>query len=211
MNYNLERIESMKSNGNLLKAVEKLKLYGIMAVIAILLIVAVAVMSWIPGKNESKPEIVTTTYLQKIIDISELSTFQAVYNGIAKVMNEKKPEKVDFYVAYEAKVNAGIDFKAVEIKIDSNSKIVSVKVPRAEISDVNVDFASMDYMFVNEKANTSTISEVAYKACIADVESESSEETAICEMAQINAINTVKALLSPFVNQLGTEYKLIVE
>lgn len=211
MNYNLERIESMKSNGNLLKAVEKLKLYGIMAVIAILLIVAAAVMLRIPGKNESKPEIVTTTYLQKIIDISELSTFQAVYNGIAKVMNEKKPEKVDFYVAYEAKVNAGIDFKAVEIKIDSNSKIVSVKVPRAEISDVNVDFASMDYMFVNEKANTSTISEVAYKACIADVESESSEETAICEMAQINAINTVKALLSPFVNQLGTEYKLIVE
>ena len=65
--------------------------------------------------SENHVEVITTAKLEKIIDISELNTFQAVYNGITKVMNEKKPDKLDYYVSYEAKVNAGFDFDKLEI------------------------------------------------------------------------------------------------
>lgn len=46
--------------------------------------------------------------LERIIDVSELSTFTVIYNGIAQVANEKKLELIDYY-AYVATVNAGID------------------------------------------------------------------------------------------------------
>ena len=62
-----------------------------------------------PGQTEPAQEVVTISTLEKIIHTSELSTYTTAYNGIATVMNEKDPEEVDYYVAYEAKVNAGID------------------------------------------------------------------------------------------------------
>lgn len=40
--------------------------------------------------REGKKEIVTVSALEKIVNVSELSTFTAVYNGIAQVMDEKK-------------------------------------------------------------------------------------------------------------------------
>ena len=71
-----------------------------------------------------------------------------------------------------------------------------------------MDIASLDYIFENSKANTETVSEEAYKKCIEDVTNDSSSEDAIYELAEQNAQNIVEALLSPFVEQLDSEYQL---
>lgn len=81
-------------------------------------------------------------------------------------------------------------------------------MPEVKITDINVDIASLDYIFENSKANTETVSEEAYKKCIEDVTNESSSEDAIYELAEQNAQNIVEALLSPFVEQLDSEYQL---
>ena len=47
------------------------------------------------GNSSHKQEIITVSTLQKIVNVSELSTFTAVYNGIAQVENEKDAEKID--------------------------------------------------------------------------------------------------------------------
>lgn len=183
----------------------------IAGVVAVVLILAAIPVIRMAKKENPQPEIITVSTLEKIIDVSELSTFTAVYNGIAQVVNEKKPEKIDYYVSYEATVNAGIDFQKVEISMDEEQKTITLKVPEAHITNLNVDESSLDFIFLNQKANKSGVTEAAYKACVEDVRQESEQQTAICELAKQNAENVLKALTNPIVNQLGEGYQLVIE
>lgn len=187
----------------------KLKyMIGIVMMLAVVIIVSLVVLR---ASKKSKPEIISKSTLEDIINVSDLSTFEAVYNGIAKVTDEDKPEKVNYYVSYDAKVKAGIDFEKVDITVNTDEKIITVMLPEIKITDVNVDITSLDYIFENEKANTETVSEEAYKKCIEDVTNESNSEDAIYELAEQNARNIVEALVSPFVEQLDSEYQLEIQ
>lgn len=159
-------------------------------------------------KLKPEPEVITVSTLEKIINVSELSTFTAVYNGIAQVMNEKK---TDYYVSYEARVNAGIDFEKIDITVDSKAKIITIDLPEVHITDITVDIASLDFIFCNKKANTSSVSQEAFKACEADVQRESEQQTAIFELAQQNAKNVLTALINPIVEQMDSGYALMIE
>lgn len=181
---------------------------GITIMLAVVIIVLLAVSM---SSKKSEPEIISKSTLEDIINVSDLSTFEAVYNGIAKVTDEDNPEKVNYYVSYDAKVKAGIDFEKVDITVNTDEKIITVMLPEIKITDVNVDITSLDYIFENEKANTETVSEEAYKKCIEDVTSESNSEDAIYELAEQNARNIVEALISPFVEQLDSEYRLEIQ
>lgn len=163
------------------------------------------------GKDKNKAEIITVSTLEKIVVKSELSTFQAVYNGIAEVMNVNKPEKTDYHVSYKAKVKAGFDIKKVKIDKDEDAKTITIDIPKIEINDINVDMESLDFIFQNDKANTSAVSAQALLACIKDVTDESNKETAIYDLAEQNTENIMKALISPFIEQLDIEYELIVK
>lgn len=182
---------------------------------ALVLVIVVLVMAFIviPTARNSKKQaqVITVSTLQEIIDVSELSTFTAVYNGIAQVMNQDNPESVDYYVSYEAKVNAGIDFEQVRIDLDKEAKTIRITMPPVELTEVNVDISSLDFIFYNQKLNTSTVTETAYKACEADVEKESQEQQAIYDLAEQNAKNILTALVKPIVDQADTEYTLVVE
>ena len=184
----------------------------IILVAAVLTTVLVIVgMTAVAGSRLSTPEVITISTLEKIINVSELSTFTAVYNGIATVRNEKKPEEVDYYVSYEARVNAGIDFDKIEFSVDNEAKTILVDIPEIRITDSNVDITSLDFIFYNDKANASTVTQEAFKACEADVQKESEQQKAIYELAKHNAVNVLTALINPIVEQLGTEYTLTID
>ena len=188
----------------------KLPVAGVAAA-AVVVLAAVLFGLTLGGQKAHPPEIVTVSTLERIINISELSTFTAVYNGIAQVENADKPEKIDYYVSYEAKVNAGIDFEQIETAVDQESKQVTVTLPQVHITKVNVDIASLDYIFVNDKMNQSSVSEAAYKACEEDARRESEAEQAIFDLARQNAENIIKALIQPFLDQVDGAYSLNVE
>ena len=147
--------------------------------------------------RKTEKEIITEATLEKVIDVDELSTFEAVYNGITEVMNKEHPENIDYYVYYEAKV-------------DDEGKKIFVTIPEIKINDINVDIASLDYIFENEKADTGTVSQEAYKAAIEDVTNESARENKIFQLAEQNAKNIIEALITPFLRQLDEEYMLEV-
>lgn len=178
-------------------------------VIAVLLIVVVAagIMIYLwqekSENRKSQPHIVTVSQLKEIIDVSELSTFTAVYNGVAQVMNKEKPEETDYYVSYEARVDVGIDFSEIGIDKDDEEMIIRLTIPEVDITDVVVDIASLDYIFLNDKANAVSVSQEAYKACEEDVKNESAGQEAIFELAEQNAENIVTALVRPVVEPLG--------
>lgn len=190
------------------KAINKKIVIAVAAGVLALILVGTLVVLLPTGEKESEPSIITTSTLEKILNVSDLSTFEAIYNGVAKVTNPDDPQEIDYYVSYNATVKAGIDFEQVVISVDEDAKIISVKLPKIKISDITVDIESMDYIFVNDDANTETVSEEAYKKCIDDVTRESNNETAIFELAEQNAKNIVEALIRPFVSSLDSEYQL---
>lgn len=193
------------------KLLVKPKVLVIAAVVILVAIAAVAVLLQTSGREEPQPQVFNKSALERIINVSELSTFTAVYNGIARVANEKKPEKIDYYVSYEATVNAGIDFRAVDISINEEQKTITLKVPEAHITNQSVEMSSLEFIFLNKKADKPGVTEVAYKACEEDVRQESEQQTAICELAKQNAENVLKALTKPIVDQLGDGYQLVIE
>lgn len=192
------------------KKLSKKSIAIICIIIAIVLVVGALGIN-IGLKPDNEPEVITTANLKKIIEVSELSTYECVYNGIAVINNQEKPEKIDYYVAYNAKVKAGIDFEAIVIDINQETKIITVEIPQVTIHSTDVDFDSMDFIFVNKKAETSGVTEQAYKQCEKDVENETNVTDAIYELAKKNAENIIKALLTPFVNQLDAEYTVEIK
>lgn len=180
----------------------------------IIMVVLVAVAVTIVQKTDRKepePEIITVSKLEKIINVSELSTFTAVYNGIANVMNEKNTTEIDYYVSYEARVDAGIDFEKIEISVDNEAKVITIKLPEVYITNINVNIGSLDFIFLNDQANTSTVTEKAFKACEADVRMESEQQSAIYELAKQNAANVLTALVQPMIEQLDETYRLMID
>ena len=191
---------------------KRIKFKHIAVLFVIILVIITALMIKIKIFNKkSEPTIISKATLEKVINVSDLSTFEAIYNGVAAVENEEKPENIDYYVSYEAKVKAGIDFELVEVEVNEAEKIITVTLPEVKITDVDVDIASLDYIFMNNKANTQTVSAQAYKKCIKDVTKESNSTDEIYESARQNARNIVEALISPFVEQLDSEYKLEIK
>ena len=89
----------------------KIRVKSIVVAIGILLVIIAVPGIYLKAVSKSKSEIITTSTLEKIINVNDLSTYESMYNGVTQVMNEKKPDKVDYYVSYKAKVKAGIDFK----------------------------------------------------------------------------------------------------
>lgn len=182
-------------------------------IIGLVIVIIVAAVSFITvqvlSNQEKKAEILTTATLEKMVKISELSTFQAVYNGIAKVTNQDNPDQIDYYVTYMAKVNAGFDFEKVKVTLDKEVKKITVSIPEIGfIGEPVVDIGTLDYIFLNDKAETNTVSAQAYPACIEDAKKESEEEPAIKELAKENARNIMDALINPFIENLDTEYEL---
>ncbi|MEQ2563991.1 DUF4230 domain-containing protein [Ventrimonas sp. CLA-AP-H27] len=209
-----EKLEKAAETGD--KAKKKIpenkKFLAVVAGIVLVSIVAgILVVPKILSSSKPEPEVITVSTLEKIINVSKLSTFTAVYNGIAQVMNEKKPEETDYYVSYEARVNAGIDFEKIEISVDSEAKAINIDIPEVYITEVNVDISSLDFIFYNKKANTSTVTQEAFKACEEDVRRESEQQAAIFELAQQNAENVLTALTRPIVEQLDSEYTLVID
>lgn len=181
----------------------------LVGIIGLLALVAVVAFFQIGGGKEHEAEITVVSTLERIINVSDLSTFTAVYNGIAEVKDEKDPDKVDYYVSYEARVEAGIDFSNVNISLKDG--VITVDIPDVKINDIIVDISSLDFLFFDNSANKLTVSEQAFKACEEDARSESESQEAILELAQQNAENVVKALVKPIIDQLGEGYDLVVE
>ena len=208
----MEEIEVLETKESIIKKIIKTKKYILIltSIIIILLFILIFFITLTNSKKNISKQVITVSTLEDIINVSELSTFQAIYNGVCSVNNKENPEEIDYHVSYNAIVKVGINFEDVKININESEKKVTASLPDIKINNVSVDIASLDFIFQNDKSNTQTISESAYKACIADVEEESSKEKKIYDLASQNAKNIIRALIEPFIDQIDSEYKIEV-
>ena len=179
---------------------------AIIAIVVVVIVLGILSISGIFDQTEDV-QIVTESNLHKIIEVSQLSTYECVYNDICTVMDEDDSSKVAYYCKYKGRVKAGIDFTKVDIKMEeqeSGEHLITVTLPKVTLDDPEGDIDSLKYMFQEKKANDGTVSGEAYKACIQDIKEKSKSETMIYKTAQQNAENTIKGLVEPFVRNAET-------
>ena len=170
-------------------------------------------LGWFGLKPKVETTILTSSQLEQVLQIDDLSVCEITYNGVAEVPQKNHPTKVAYYVSYEAEVKASINMADIDVQIDDNvgegqAKKIIVTLPQLQI---DVDMASLDYMFVKKSANTADVSEEAYAACIADAGSECRGNEVFLQMAKENCENTVKALLMPIIENQDESYELVIQ
>lgn len=159
------------------------------------------------GKSEkSSVTTVTKSSLENVLKISQLSTVDYTYNAIVKVCQDDNPEKVMYYVAYDGVVTAGINFEKIGFQINDTEKSVVILLPPVEVQEVSVDMGTMEFIFKDDKYNTETVSQEAYKACLADLRAKAASEDALFTVAQENAKMSIRALFLPWFDAVYSEY-----
>lgn len=162
-------------------------------------------------QQEETPQLTTISKasLQKIVEINELSAVEYIYNATAAKYDEASQE-VQYYVAYKGVVSAGIDFKMLGIAVDDEDKKITLTLPPVEILDIRVDMGTMDYIFMDDKYETETISQEAYKLCKQDLQQRITKEAPLYETARENASASVEALFRPCIEMMNKEYRLVI-
>ncbi len=179
------------------------------AAIVLLIICAIVVIPKMLNSDEEKVVTITKSSLEKIIKINDMSTLEYTYNAIAHVNDEDG--KAKYHVAYEGTVTAGIDITKVDVSVDEQNKKIKIVIPEAKIQAIDVDIAKMDFIFEKSKYETETVSQEAYKACLEDLEKRANSEDDLLSMAKENAVDSITALITPWVEQIDEEYSVKIK
>lgn len=154
------------------------------------------------AKEKEVTTVETSSKLQKVLQISELSTYQVTFNGVAAVKDTDN--KLLYNVAYRAKIGIGLDMEQIKVDVDDTDeahKKIIVTLPEIKIADVTIDPGSLDYIFEDASADTEDVSITSLPACKADAEADCKSNDLIFKLANENAVNTIKALMQPFLAQ----------
>lgn len=154
--------------------------------------------------EEGRVTTVTESILEKSVKRSNMYTAEYPYNGYTTVYNDDQ-KTVKYYVAYEGTVKAGIDVSKIEVFLDKAAGIIIIRLPEIVVAEPWVNPGTMEYIFESEKYNTETVAQEAYKAALADLSERISGDTRLAESAAENAKISARALVEPWVNQIGGE------
>lgn len=154
---------------------------------------------------------VTESTLEKSVKRSKMYTAEYPYNGYTAVYGDDR-ETIKYYVAYEGMVKAGIDVSQIKVSLEEESGTILIRLPEVTVEKPWVNPGTMEYIFEDEKYNTETVAQEAYRAALADLEERVSADTKLVDTARETAEISAKALVEPWVNQRndGMEYTVKV-
>lgn len=178
-------------------------LLNIPLILGIILLLFVGLSRVLGVFDKGEETIITSSTLVDAIDISELSTSQFIYNGIAEMFTDEEKKERLCYVRYNAKVKAGIDMKKVEFDVDEENKTVRPILPEIEIKSNTVDEKALS--FLPEKV-TVELKDVLV-CCEEDVEHEAMESQELLDTAEENLQSIIQALIEPIIVPQG--YRII--
>ena len=177
----------------------------IVALIISIFIIAALIYFIFGGFKIKEEKVVSSSTLEKIVRVRDLSAYKFIYNGIAAKYKGKK--KVKYYVYYESTVKAKINLK--NVKITKKGEKVIVKLPKISYDSYNVDLKSLEIMNMGVSLDESTILQEAYHAALDDLGTEVKfkHKKEIDKVAKKNAEAIVKGLIEPLVK--SHDYKVI--
>lgn len=176
-------------------------------ILAAALVLAVLVVGSLFGPNVmnkiGKENVITSSQLEKAIDISQLSTAEFVYNGIAEKYDDDKPEKVECYIAYHADVKVGIQMEDVEFEIDEENKTVTPILPEISVNIAALDENEIRYIPKNPDIPLKEI----IVLCKEDAVREANDSKKLYQTAEENLKAVIEALVSPILEHAGYTIK----
>lgn len=146
-----------------------------------------------------KDDIITSSQLEKAIDISRLSTAEFVYNGVAEKYDDDEPEEVECHIAYEANVKVGIQMEDVKFDIDEEKKTVTPVLPEINVNIATLDEKSISYI---PKDPDIALKEII-ALCKEDAKNEANNSEKLYQTAEENLRAVIEALLSPILENAG--------
>lgn len=181
-------------------------------IFALAIVIVLIVVGWLISitGEEGKLTTISESYLQKIIEINELSTADYTYNATVSKTKDDSSE-IMYYVAYEGTVTAGIDFHEIDFDLNEEEKVITITIPEVKIHNISVNMGTMDYIFTKDKYETETISQEAYKLCKADLNKRIEDEELLKKTAKENAISSVEALFKPWIETIDKEYQVVIK
>ena len=196
MNTEKHEKHENRSSGNV--TIKRKIVLGSPLIILILLIVLIISIKGASIFQKGEESTVSSAMLTQVIDVSELSSAQFTYNGIAQVY-ETDGSTVKCNVKYNAKVNAGIDMNDISFDIDNEKKTVTPILPEIKISSCTVDEEQLSFIPENTTADLKDV----LKACEEDAETEASKSPQLMESAHENLKDIVEALIYPVLSANG--------
>ena len=126
----------------------KKKIFSVVIIVVIVLVVGSIFGPTVINKI-GKDNVITSAQLEKAIDISQLSTAEFVYNGVAEKYDDDKPKEVECYIAYNANVKVGIQMEDVKFDIDEDKKTVTPVLPEITVNIATLDEKAISYITKN--------------------------------------------------------------
>lgn len=157
---------------------------------------------------EEPEPVITTDYINSKLDlISDLSTAKITYGCMCELKAGSIPliTKKGFSMYYEATVKAGIDISQISSEVVDDKVIV--RLPPAEIQDCNISPSSIEFYDIDNSLFNKTKPEdvpTAMGYAEKDVYYQATTDQ-LLDMAETNAVNTVSALLSGYVEDREVE------
>ncbi len=146
-----------------------------------------------------KENVITSSKLEKAIDISQLSTAEFVYNGVAEKYDDNKPEDIECYISYNANVKVGIQMDDVKFEIDEKQKTVTPILPDITVSIATLDEESISYIPKDPDLPLKTV----ISLCKEDAMDEANHSEKLFQTAEENLKAVIEALLSPILDASG--------
>lgn len=175
----------------------------LIAGIVFLILVSVLKLNGVFEKKE--PEIITNSTLMRTVDVSELSTAEFIYNGIAEIYEGDDADIVKCRVRYKARVKAAINMDEITFDIDDEKKTVRPSLPEISLKASLDDQEGLSFIPENSKIDL----QEAMEACEKDVTAEAKENEELYQSAEENLQDVIEALTYPILNAKG--YSLVWE
>ena len=142
--------------------------------------------------------------LTDAINISELSTAEFHYRGIAEVYSDEEKTKVSCRICYNAVVKAGIDLRDVKVTdVNADDKVVMLSLPEIDLKVTIVDEESMATLPSDANITVDTM----LKCCKEDAENEARQSKELLDTARENLKMTIEGLAFAILKPQGYTIK----
>ena len=92
-------------------------------------------LGWFGLKPKVKTTILTSSQLEEVLQIDDLAVSTMTYNGVAAVPQKKHPNKIAYYVSYNACAKASMNMEEIKVNIDEDIPEGQVKMARENAED----------------------------------------------------------------------------
>lgn len=168
------------------------------------LVIAVAALAFhflrpAVSKKIGDGNVITASRLEQAVNISQLSTSEFVYNGIADKYRADTPDTIQCHIAYNANVKVGIRMDDISFQIDEKNKRVTPILPDITVNSVSLDEGSISYIPQNPDISLKEVISI----CREDAMTEAGSSLKLYETAEDNLKAVVEALLMPILDSAG--------